>query len=217
MATLTGIESVPKQLVALGVDRNKISIDYALVPLRARIIFLEKLAQMFDEARINGSVAEGGIFQGDFAKEINRVFPDKTLYLFDAFEGFDKRDVAKEVADGLSESDTVSYFNATSEEIVKAKLPHPDRCVIKKGYFPETAAGVEDRFCFVNLDFDLYDPILAGLEFFYPLMTEGGVILIHDYFNPFYKGVKLAVDGFAKANDARLLPVGDGFSIAVLR
>jgi hypothetical protein len=101
--------------------------------------------------------------------------------------------------------------------VVKAKLPYPDRCVIKKGFFPETAAGVEDRFCFVNLDFDLYDPILAGLEFFYPRMTEGGVILVHDYFNPFYKGVKVAIDGFRKSSGARALPIGDGFSIALLR
>jgi hypothetical protein len=200
----------------MGVDKNKIDLDYVSLPVKTRVIFLEKLAEIFNEKQVEGSVAEGGVFQGDFAKEINRVFPDKTLYLFDTFSGFDERDIAKERSSGFSEFGK-NHLSITSEAIVKAKLPFPDICVIKKGFFPETAQGIEDRFCFVNLDFDLYEPILAGLRFFYPRMIDEGVILVHDYFNPGYRGVKVAVSDFVKESGAKILPIGDSISVAVHR
>jgi hypothetical protein len=200
----------------MGVDANKIDVYYIYFAVKSRVVFLEKLAEHFKERQVEGSLAEGGVFQGEFAKEINRVFSDKTLYLFDTFTGFDKRDIAKEQSGGFSEFGE-GHLNTTSEDIVLSNLPFPNKCVIKKGFFPETTVGVEDRFCFVNLDFDLYDPILAGLEFFYPRMVDGGVILIHDYFNPRYRGVKAAVADFDKKNALKLMPIGDGISIAVYR
>jgi hypothetical protein len=100
--------------------------------------------------------------------------------------------------------------------MVLGKLPHPENAVIKKGYFPETAAGLEDTFCFVNLDFDLYMPILAGLEYFFPRMVSGGIILVHDYFSEIYKGAKRAVNDFEKEHEAvKLFPIGDGISIGI--
>lgn len=69
----------------------------------------------------------------------------------------------------------------------------------KKGYFPQTAEGITDTFCFVNLDMDLYKPTLAGLNFFWEKM-ETGIILVHDYFSEVYEGVKSAVESFVKEN-----------------
>ena len=137
------------------------------------------------------------------------------LYLFDTFEGFDKRDISVERNNSYSE-ELAGHLNITGEQLVLSKLPHPDMCVILKGYFPETAEGIDEEFCFVNLDFDLYKPILAGLEFFVPRMVRGGVILIHDYFNPGYLGVKEAIKAFEdKCGSLSLFPIGDGSSIAI--
>jgi O-methyltransferase len=65
-------------------------------------------------------------------------------------------------------------FLGTNENFVLSKMPHPQKCVIKKGYFPETAQGLNETFCFVNLDMDLYQPTIEGLRFFYSRMTGGG-------------------------------------------
>lgn len=75
----------------------------------------------------------------------------------------------------------------------------------------------KEIFCFVNIDTDLYDSILSGLEFFYPKMCKGGVILIHDYFSLGYIGVKKAVDTFANKNNLYILPIGDGISVAIMK
>jgi hypothetical protein len=215
IGSLPGINEITKQLLAVGVSKDKIIRDFIETTVKSRIVFLEKLGEVWAERKMEGSIAEGGVFQGEFAREMNRVFPQKKLYLFDTFSGFDSRDIKVEQENNFSEYGE-SHLNMTSEELVLSKLPFPERAVIRKGYFPETAVGVDDVFCFVNLDFDLYQPILAGLEFFYPRMTAGGIILVHDYFSEGYKGVKQAVLEFAdKVGGGRLFPIGDGISIGI--
>lgn len=216
IGTYVGLEPMTEQLLNMGVSRAKIDRSYVAAAIESRIMFLERVGQIFSENNISGSVAEGGVFQGEFAKEINRVFPSSTLYLFDTFEGFDKRDTDIEAEREFSQS-AAGHFNITNEELVLNKMPHREKCIIRKGFFPETAAGIDDRFCFVNLDFDLYQPILAGLDFFVPRMVSGGIVLIDDYFAEGYKGVKQAVADFeGKSGKLRLFPVGDGNSIGVL-
>ena len=50
-------------------------------------------------------MAQGGLFLrfGRFGRNINKVFPDRKLYLFDTFDGFDKRDVKTEVNENYSQ------------------------------------------------------------------------------------------------------------------
>ncbi|MCL2014727.1 MAG: TylF/MycF family methyltransferase, partial [Defluviitaleaceae bacterium] len=212
VGSTNGIESIPQQLADMGI-KSKINTSYVDFPVKARQIFLENLGELINAKALSGNVAEGGVFQGDFAKHISRIFSDKTLYLLDTFEGLDKRDTDIETANDYSHFGA-GHFGIGSEDIVLAKVPHPEKCVIKKGYFPETTAGLEDeQFCFVNLDFDLYQPTLAGLEFFAPRMVKGGVILIHEYFSENYKGVKQAVTEFANQTNRQYFPIGDGISV----
>ena len=52
----------------------------------------------------------------------------------------------------------------------------------------------DQRFSFVHLDVDLKSSTLACLEFFYPRMVPGGVILTHDY--SYLDGVRAAFGEF---------------------
>ena len=214
IASQAGVNTITEQLLGLGVALSSISSEYVAFTVGSRIIFLEKLGELFREKGIEGCVAEGGVFQGEFAREINRVFPTHKFYLFDTFSGFDARDVEIEWENNYSVFGA-GHFQITSEEMVMSKLPYPDMCVIRKGFFPETVEGLDETFCFVNLDFDLYQPILAGLEYFAPRMVKGGVILIHDYFAEPFKGVKDALKHFEAKTGLNILPIGDGLSVAV--
>jgi len=215
----SGLENdIVHQLKELGVDEKKIN-----VPLKEgsshidiRKIWLTDLAKTFYARNIIGNVAEAGVFRGDFAQHINITFPDKTLYLFDTFEGFPAQDVEKEE---LPSNSKAGYYDATSEELVLNKLPHKEKAIIKKGYFPQTAQGINDKFCFVNLDLDLYQPTLEGLKFFWDKMSECGVILVHDYFGVAFPNVKTAVADFEKwlGEPLKMLPIGDIYSIAIVK
>lgn len=192
-----------------------------------RISFMRDLALYLQEENVQGNVAECGVWLGDFSYFINKYFPEKTLYLFDTFEGFDERDLEVEHSIGdvrfengyFVQSD--SQFRPTSDsiEIIKGKLPHVEKSVFKKGYFPESANGVNDTFCFVNLDMDLYQPMYAGLKFFYDKMAVQGVLLLHDYFHKDLPGVKKAVEDYENKRGQKLVkvPIGDGCSIAIIK
>jgi len=211
-----GLHVIKNQLLDMGVKLENIDDSFVLVHSKARVLFLESLGKFFDKSDIAGCVAEGGVFQGEFATEINRVFPKSKLYLFDTFSGFDSRDTDFDKQANFSKFEE-GHLNLTSEDMVTSKLAYPENCIICKGYFPETTIEIDEVFCFVNLDFDLYQPTLAGLEYFIPRMVKDGVILVHDYFSDGYKGVEQAIKDFeAKAGKLRLCPIGDGISIAIL-
>lgn len=179
-----------------------------------RAAALDLAAREIAETGVEGAVAEVGVFQGDFAQLINRRFPDRTLYLFDTFEGFDAGDVAAETEQGTSE--IPHTFAHTSEDLALSKLPHRDRAVVRKGWFPESAAGLEDEtFCFVSLDVDLHRPMAAALEWFYPRLSPGGCIFVHDYNNDQYRGVKKALRKVAPAHGMAyaLLPDAGGTAV----
>ena len=154
---------------------------------------------------VPGAAAELGVYRGGFARWINALLPERTLYLFDTFEGFDPAESAEESA-GFTEA-----HRNTSAEQVLAALPHPERAVIRQGLFPQTAAGLEaERFSLVSLDADLEESTLAGLRFFWPRMSEGGYLLLHDYNNPRLPGVRRALERFeAEAGRLPAVPLCD--------
>lgn len=202
-----------EQLDKMGVQREKINFKYCVYIEDARNCFLKNFAQTVYEKQMLGSVAEAGVFRGDFAKEINNSFYDRKCYLFDTFKGFHEDDVGAEKRDI---SELTGRFADTSKELVMEKMPYPENVVIKEGKFPDTAKDINDKFCFVNLDMDLREPTLKGLKLFEKKMIPGGVILVHDYFSRFYTGIKSAVDDWLSDHKYLSLPIGDSMSICIL-
>jgi O-methyltransferase len=175
---------------------------------------LELVAHEINEQRIAGSVAELGVFRGDFARIINEVFPGRKLYLFDTFRGFHKGDVG--IDKQLSYSAGDQDFTKTSIDLVLSKMKYPDNCVVKQGYFPDTARDVRDVFAFVSIDADLYKPIYDGLCFFYPHLAKGGCLFVHDYNNDEYQGARQAVREFCRENNIGFFPLPDACGTAVI-
>lgn len=165
---------------------------------------------------VEGDIAELGVYRGDTARVLNGLFPERTLYLFDTFTSFSAADI--ETEGRITGARVIkNEFSDTSPELVLKKLSHPERAVIRQGWFPDTAEGVEASFAFVSLDADLYAPTLAGLRWFYQRMSKGGMILLHDYNNPRFPGVKQAVRDFEAENGAvPLVPLGDLHGTAVI-
>lgn len=213
---VVGLEDILAQLRKLGIDTAKVNTEYYTLYSKSRENFLKRYAEIAYAQGLGGSVAEAGVYRGDFSRQINQYFPDKRLHLFDTFDGFDKRDVESEK---LASASSVQYMRNTTAELVVNKLPNPSMATVHIGYFPETARGIDEEFCFVNLDMDLYQPTLNGLHYFYPRMVRHGVILIHDYFSESYPNVKQAVVDYMTQTGQKLhyLPAGDDYSLAILK
>lgn len=200
-------DQIRKDLIErYDIDARKIIVYNALFDGiewdEERIIELRKCIRMLKERNIPGNMAEVGVYQGDFSRLFNYYFPDKKLYLFDTFEGFDSE------KNMVNECDR-ELFKDTSVELVLSKMKKPENCVVKKGFFPSTAKGLEETFCLVSLDTDLYEPIMEGLEFFYPRLQKGGYIFVHDFGSYHFEGVKDAVYKFCEKNDAAIVPLAD--------
>jgi hypothetical protein len=208
-------EEMKEQLLSLNIREEKIEIfAEPITSQRARVQWLRDYAKLIGDR--DGDVAEAGVFKGEFAKHINECFPEKRLYLFDTFEGFQEIDLQREKMPIIGRA---SHFSDTSAELVLGKMPYPEKAIIRKGFFPESAKDIRGRFCFVNLDMDLYQPTFEGLKFFWDKMIPGGVILIHDFYGEDYPNVKTAVYDFEKLlpTPLKIIPIGDALSIAVIR
>lgn len=138
--------------------------------------------------KIDGDIAEVGVYQGGSAKLICEAKGSKALHLFDTFEGLpcpDSHDAGFLVK---------GVFAARLEDVRNYLREYPD-VHFYKGLCPDTAEPLHGRlFSFVHLDVDLYESTLNCLKFFYPRMNRGGIIFSHDY--RMLPGVTEAIDSF---------------------
>lgn len=215
LASVPGYDALLTMCKEFGIESDRIVDKYVLFPLESRRIFLQNLAVLIEARSLTGSVAEAGVFEGDFAKYINRYFPERALYLFDTFDGFALQDVEMEQSGALSEAKVGDYRGTSARNVMK-KMPYPERVQICPGYFPDSAMDIEDEFCFANLDLDLYLPTKRGLDYFSSRMVSGGVLLVHDYFADNFRGPRKAVDEFLSLHENYLgMPIGDGLSLLI--
>ena len=156
---------------------------------------------------IQGNFAELGVHKGETAKIIYEMSGSQKLHLFDTFEGFSEKDLQHESKKGGQY--TTSEFSDTSLAEVKKYINGDARVIYHPGYFPDTAKGLEnEQFSFVHLDADLYLPTIEALKFFYPRLTPGGAIIIHDY-NHIWDGIKKAVHEFMPTIPENLIELAD--------
>jgi O-methyltransferase len=195
----------------IPVPFTKILDIHHLGILDTRVGTLKYIANEMYERSLGGggSVAEVGVWKGEFAKYINMIFPDRKLYLFDTFDSFDERDVVLETDENDKEFFALhtNEFKIGSIQTILDKMTHPENIVIRKGWFPESAEGIDDMFCFVNLDTDLYQPTYEGLKFFHDRLIPGGFIMVHDYNNK--QGVKKAVRKFSEESGLNYIQIMD--------
>lgn len=156
---------------------------------------------------IIGDFAELGVHKGETAKIIYEMYPNRKLHLFDTFTGFSEKDLQHEKAKGGKYS--TKEFSDTDLETVKKYVAAGENAIYYPGYFPSTAVGLDNTtFAFVNIDADLYLPTIEALRFFYPKLSAGGVIIIHDY-NHTWDGIKKALDEFMPTIPETLVELPD--------
>jgi len=165
---------------------------------------------------IKGDFAELGVYKGDAAKIIHIMDKSRKLHLFDTFEGFKEEDL--QVETGEVKKYSTKNFADTSHEKVLENIDGGENIIIHKGYFPHTTKGLETtKFAFVSIDADLYNPIKEGLNYFYPLLSAGGVIIIHDYNNK-WEGAIRAVNEFAAKIPENIIEIPDKYgSVMIIR
>lgn len=171
---------------------------------------LRKLSFRLGDQGIAGAAAEVGCGRGDTSWQLNALMPERKLYLFDTFSGFDARDIAIEKERSFSEAGEGGMAYKDPNRLL-SRMVAPDRVVLKKGWFPETAeVAADEKFALVYIDACLYNPTLAALTFFFPRMSRGGCIILTRYEDDAFNGVyQAAMDFEAKYGRLLMVPLGD--------
>lgn len=165
---------------------------------------------------VDGELAELGVYKGVTARLIHGYVPERRLHLFDTFGGFATADIQQDQKNAAAFSG--AEFGDTSLEAVLNRVGRDANVVPHVGRFPDTVSPelADLHFAFVHLDADLYAPIVAGLEFFYPRMSPGGIIVVHDY--NAWVGARAAVDHFFADKSEIPLPMPDkSGSVAIVK
>ena len=72
------------------------------------------------------------------------------------------------------------------------------------------------KFQFVHIDVDVFEPTLESLEFFYPRLIKGGIIVCDDYNGAQFPGATKAWDEYFKNKNVFFnysVPLGASFII----
>jgi O-methyltransferase len=150
-------------------------------------------------ARAPGEILEVGVWRGGtgclLAARASQVAGEAKVYLCDTFQGVVKAGGEDNLYKGGEHADT-------SAEIVTALAQSMGlhNVEILAGIFPDqTGHVVEDkRFRFCHIDVDVYQSAKDVVEWVWPRMPIGGVLVFDDYGFPHVRGVRKLVDELAE-------------------
>jgi hypothetical protein len=178
---------------------------------------------------MEGCIAECGTFRGlgsfmfcHTLRETNPGYDGSSFHIFDSFEGLSKPTERDLIQDARAGSQGTAYMAAGS---FQAGLDHVRRALSEfpaiefhKGWIPECFKGLPElRYRFVHIDVDLYEPTRDSLEYFYPRLREGGVIVCDDYAHLQWPGARKALDEYCDPKGIPILRLTTGQGVIVRR
>ncbi|HEV2109734.1 MAG TPA: TylF/MycF/NovP-related O-methyltransferase [Gammaproteobacteria bacterium] len=162
-------------------------------------------------ATLPGDLAECGAYKGASAYLMCRAAQgtNRRVHLFDSFEGLSEP--------GRVDGDYwVHGALSVPEDAIRQTIAEFDNYRIYRGWIPQRFGEVSEQdFCLVHIDVDLYQPTLDSLDFFYPRMVRGGIILMDDYGFVTCPGAKRAADEYFADKPEAILMFTTGQSVVI--
>jgi len=142
-----------------------------------------------------GDVFECGVFRGGTAlleamtlDANSSAKVEKKLHLFDSFQGMPN---SMRGVDRIKAGD----LGATSVEHVAALLKDFPFAEIHTGFIPQTFSNLQvNKICWAHIDVDIYQSVRDCIQYIYPKLTPGGMMIFDDYGFPSCPGARRAVD-----------------------
>tara|TARA_R110002167_G_scaffold200644_1_gene404053 strand:+ start:225 stop:1001 length:777 start_codon:yes stop_codon:yes gene_type:complete len=191
--------------------------EFTRIPAQGYAINLSVLGNI---PVVNGCVVECGTWRGGMSAGMADLLgAERTYYLFDSFEGLpDAKGIDGESAISWQSDNNVD--NCRTEEQYAhdvMELSSAVRVHIMKGWFNSTLSGFEPDapIAVLRLDADWYSSTAECLNYLYPFVPKGGLILIDDYFA--WDGCSRAVHDYLSANSLadRIRTVGSSLAYIV--
>lgn len=151
---------------------------------------------VMDTANIPGDILECGSYKGGsgilMALLLKELGLKKKVHLFDSFEGLPEPHTKDK---GYKKGQFKSDFEKLRQVVERLGLK--EQIVLHKGWFDATVPAYvaehgEKPVSVFHIDCDLYNSTMGCFPDIYPLVSEGGVVILDDY-NDGGRGEKLAV------------------------
>lgn len=183
------------QLLALGFHKDPALMRLLRTVRRERRSLVTAAEQLIVHSitasvrRLEGDIAEVGVYAGSTAKMICAAKGEKRFHVCDTFAGLPEPTAEDHGAERKGR------FACDLDSIRRYLRDYPN-VEYHVGFCPDSLRGRLDdtRFCFVHLDVDLYSSTKQCLEYFFPRLVPGGIVVSHDY--SVLRGVRQAFDEF---------------------
>ncbi len=180
---------------------------------------------------IDAAVIECGCWKGlssylmcHYLKINNQNYDGKGFYVLDSFEGLSQPSsedvIHKSLVDQFGERKGTAFkakgaYSASLDAVKKVLYEFPN-VKLHKGWIPESFNELPNlTFKFVHIDLDLYEPIIGSLEYFYPKLVHGGIIVCDDYGSLYWPGAKKAVEEFAANTGLQFISLSSGQAVFI--
>jgi O-methyltransferase len=190
---LEGLPSVSRASALFRVRRHTMTS-----PARCKHLW-NTCNQVIDE-RVDGDFVECGVWKGGSAGLMGLVLKfrgeTRAIHLFDSFEGLPEPTIedgarAAEYSGGRASGalQSVDKCRAGSEEVrdfLFGQLDLDDKLVkFHVGWFQDSVPKIAPTLgpiSILRLDGDWYESTRICLEFLYPLVSSGGIVILDDYY-----------------------------------
>jgi len=180
----------------------------------ARYYFFNLVIDQIVKEKLQGDIAELGVYKGNTSYFLVKAAKalGVTAYLLDTYEGFFKDDLK-----GVDANHSIQFSDTSIKSVQDLVGTKNVRFI--KGHFPGSIDQMPDTlsFCLVHIDCDLYEPFRAALSYFYPRLTQGGFLILHDYSSLHWDGAERAVDEFFSGKPEKVVPIPDKSGTVVIR
>ena len=179
-----------------------------------RIIGLVRAVDYIEQHAIDGSIVECGVWKGGsmMAALLALKERNREIYLYDTFEGMTEptdEDLSFKGNTALETyKDKEGNWCYSSLEEVKnniARVNYPQEYLnFVKGKVEETIPNkaIPKKIALLRLDTDWYESTKHEMEYLFPKLVKGGIIIIDDYGH--WTGCKKAVDEYISENNIKL-------------
>ncbi len=171
-----------------------------------------------------GDFVECGVNTGFISSAIMQTLQwndlGKSFYLLDTFDGPNEAWFSEEeksqgkVTDSHNARALGRYFSDV--DAIRQNFSEWRSVNIIQGTVPETLEQVDTKsVAFLHIDMNQAYPELKALEFFWPVLVDGAIVLLDDYAYIGYTEQKRAMDSFADSTGVSILslPTGQGLLI----
>lgn len=210
-----------EQLILPDKDRVWMSVRQYTKSGPERVMAMFDALRSIDERKIEGDVVECGVWRGGNIILARRHSPDRVCWLYDTFVGMTAPTEEDVKFNGKKASD--SYYGklngggkkwaAASVEEVRSNLfvtktLDDSKLRFVVGDVLETLKvkkNLPKKIALLRLDTDWYRSTKKELEVLYPLLQDGGILIVDDYGH--WRGAKQAVNQYFKEDERKFTQI----------